>query len=635
MSSSEKKLLETGSVIDDKWILIEQIGKGGMGEVYRAHQLNLNRDVAIKILCSSILQDVEPDPVQRSATLQRFKREVQTMAKVRHPYILQIFDYGTTATPMEGRPEPFDYIAMEYVPGNTFRFTMSEQGFDTETRLLVDWIRRFFVPVLEGVEAIHAHGIVHRDLKPENILMDGDTPKIADFGLARSAQMCAVSNSWDVKGTWAYMAPEQFEDFRKAGPEADIYSLGKILFEAVSGKMDPKSVPFKAVCLPSAETPLLKQLDAIIRKATHEDKDQRYTSAAELRSALLRAVNTACERRAAPPPAMHQRRLWIGIVTAILSMAGMAVYHLYEAAVVHRPENPDVRAYLGERPLFDPGRLEPTWLAADGQTMALMPASSGSPAYYSDQSTVTIHHYNEFLNEVRSRLVIEQGVVKNGEDIWMYLGSGTEPYEQIIYDHERFLIRDVTLAHKPVVRVTWLGAMAYARHYGKELPSFDQWRAITGTASAQGRESGKTEAESGPATLSLTPQAEPLTALWYTPVMHMDHSGEDQEDPFAAADFAGQVDGSAPAEDGSAPAEDGNAPAEDGNAAADMEADSPLKEWISDGGAGAQGEQSDPIGLVAAADPTLPADRKALVRYYAWEGFPDVGFRTVVNLTPP
>ncbi len=269
MNMPEKKLLDTGSVIDDKWILIEPIGKGGMGEVYRAHQLNLNRDVAIKVICSSMLQDVEPDSVEADAALQRFKREVQTMAQVRHPYILQIFDYGTTSATREGRTATFDYIAMEYVPGNTFRFTMSEQGFDTETKLLVDWLRRYFMPVLEGVEAIHANGIVHRDLKPENILMDGDTPKIADFGLARSIQICAVSNSWDVKGTWAYMAPEQFEDFRKAGPEADIYSLGKILFEAVSGKMDPKTVPFKAAALQSTETPLLKQLGGIIRKATH------------------------------------------------------------------------------------------------------------------------------------------------------------------------------------------------------------------------------------------------------------------------------------------------------------------------------------------------------------------------------
>jgi eukaryotic-like serine/threonine-protein kinase len=225
MNTSEVTPLNAGSVIDGKWILIEQIGKGGMGVVYRAHQLNLNRDVAIKIICSSILDDVESDSVQRAATLQRFKREVQTMAQVRHPYILQIFDYGTTFASEGGRTDTFDYIAMEYVPGNTFRFTMSEQGFDTETKLLVDWLRCYFMPVLEGVEAVHAHGIVHRDLKPENILMDGDTIKIADFGLARSIQMCAVSNSWDVKGTWAYMAPEQFENFRKAGPEADVYPV--------------------------------------------------------------------------------------------------------------------------------------------------------------------------------------------------------------------------------------------------------------------------------------------------------------------------------------------------------------------------------------------------------------------------
>jgi serine/threonine protein kinase len=106
-----------------------------------------------------------------------------------------------------------EYIFMEYIPGNTLRFTMSEEGLDGEDELLADWLKRYFIPVLNGVEAIHAGGIVHRDLKPENVLMDDETPKNADFGLARSIKMRAVSNSWDVKGTWPYMAPEQFSDF--------------------------------------------------------------------------------------------------------------------------------------------------------------------------------------------------------------------------------------------------------------------------------------------------------------------------------------------------------------------------------------------------------------------------------------
>jgi len=264
LNKTEKSLFDTGSVIDDKWVLIERIGKGGMGEVFRAYQLNLKRDVAIKVISEDILQDAEENPEEVANADKRLQREVQTMAQVRHPNVLQIYDYGTVNARKNGDPLQAQYIAMEYVPGDTFRYTMSEEGFDDETELLTDWLEHYFLPVLDGLEAIHTNGIVHRDIKPENILMDGDTPKIADFGLARSPKLKAVSNSWDVKGTMPYMAPEQFADFRKAVFAADIYSLGKILFEAVSGKLDSKMVPFKAVALKEPQTPFLKALDKII-----------------------------------------------------------------------------------------------------------------------------------------------------------------------------------------------------------------------------------------------------------------------------------------------------------------------------------------------------------------------------------
>jgi serine/threonine-protein kinase len=227
-------LFETGSVIDNKWILIESIGKGGMGEVFRAHQLNLKRDVAIKVISEEILQDLEENPQEVASAMERLQREVQTMARVRHPNVLQIYDYGSVKVQQNGSSKQVQYIAMEYVPGNTFRYTMSEEGFDDETDLLVEWLQNYFFPVLDGLEAIHAHDIIHRDIKPENILMDGDTPKIADFGLARSPKLKAVSNSWDVKGTMPYMAPEQFADFRKAKIPADIYSLGKFYTKPLS-----------------------------------------------------------------------------------------------------------------------------------------------------------------------------------------------------------------------------------------------------------------------------------------------------------------------------------------------------------------------------------------------------------------
>jgi hypothetical protein len=191
------------------------------------------------------------------------------------------------------------------------------------------------------------------------------------------------------------------------------------------------------------------------------------------------------------------------------------------------------------------GPLAPVWMAADGQRMVLHPALGERPAYYSDPSLVTIHHFNEFLNDVREGLSVEDGVVKKGEEIWLYIGTHNEPYEQIGYEHERFHIREVQRAHDPVVRVTWFGARAYARHFDKELPDYDQWREI---------------ATPGPG----------------------------------------------------------------------------LREWLSDAPEGAGPPLSaQSTALSHVADPASPAmlsELKNPIRRYPWEGFADVGFRTVVIL---
>ncbi len=588
-------MLTTGKVIDAKWVLIERIGKGGMGEVYRAHQLNLKRDVAIKVICAEFLRDFKEAPAEMAAAIGRFQREVQTMARVRHPNILQIYDYGSIPTSGNGSAVPMEYIAMEYVPGNTFRFTMSEAGFDTQTDLLVDWLRHFFLPVLDGVEAIHASGIVHRDLKPENILMDGQTPKIADFGLARSFQMRAVSNSWDVKGTMAYMAPEQFEDFRKAGLAADIYSLGKILFEAVTGKMDPKTVPFKSAGLQAPETPLLQQIDAIIRKATHEDKSQRYNSVAELRTALQKAMENF-EDAILPSAQRTARSRWTQrlIVTTLAALIGMTGYHLYRWRQPAAPPFEDAGAGLKLKaeafPAAKQGPPGQTILAADGRTMTLMPAAGENQAFYSDRTPVTFHHYVEFLNQVAAELSIADGLVKKGEDIWLYLGNGSEAYEQIIYDHGRFHLRDAAWAGRSVVRVTWLGAMAYASYYNKKMPSYSQWRTVVSHLPGI----DKTQASDPQDTISdLDPHARMMSAT---------ENGQ------------------------SSPAND---------VFAEMK-QNPTKEWIdyipSETAAG------DPSAVVVlshiadSADAGMRSGQKPPLLRYPWEGFADVGFRTIMPL---
>ncbi|RJQ75992.1 MAG: hypothetical protein C4519_15280 [Desulfobacteraceae bacterium] len=482
MTTRQACVFTTGSIIDGKWVVIELIGRGGMGEVYRAHQLNLKRDVAIKVISEELLEGVGDNPHEASGAQGRFHREMQTMAQVRHPNVLQIFDYGRLdVTTGGGKCIPMEYIAMEYVPGDTLRFTMSEEGFGEEIGLLSDWLRRYFLPVLDGVEAIHAKGIVHRDLKPENILMDGEAPKIVDFGLARSVKVRAVSNSWDIKGTWSYMAPEQFENFRKSGPEADIYTLGKILFEAVTGKLDPKRVPFKSVGLESTATPVLAAVDKVIRKATAQEVHQRYADIAEMRRAVQDVLRTAATAEVSPLPSTKPpaavRWLWAGVAAALLAVSGMTVYHIWlEAAPTGGREDTlgGEQAVPAENPS---GRLESQWYAVDGQPMVLVEGQEGLPTFYIDRSPVSYHSFHEFLNAVADKVRVEDGVVKYDDEIWFYLGDGTAPYEQITYINGRFFLRDAAWASSPVVRVTFQGALAYARHYNKNLPSLQEWQA--------------------------------------------------------------------------------------------------------------------------------------------------------------
>jgi serine/threonine protein kinase len=510
MATSPQDILGIGTLLDDKWVILELVGKGGMAEVYRAHQLNLKRDVAIKVISREWLKLLSSDEEEIESTAARFRREVQAMAQVRHPNVLQIFDYGSSLITKDGAETPVEYIAMEYVPGATLRATMSDEGFYPDDDRMKTWLTEYFLPVLDGVQAIHALGMVHRDLKPENVLLDGAIPKISDFGLARSCRLKPVTRDIDIKGTPPYMPPEQFFDFGRVDERADMYSLGKILFEAAAGKISPEALPFKSARLPEAETLFFQKLDSIIQETTAEDRDRRLATVEKLRTALLEAISMV-ERedasRAVEPPVpssvfARPRWIWTGIAVAVVSVFAMALWHLTRWA-----ENSSTKSPGGPVPgteLSQPGgppsseAVSPapeaparSIVGRDGVKMVLLPGGDlripgkspetpekviQVPNLYMDNTVVTNHNFLEFLNDVKDTLTVEGGVVvtKKGE-IWFYLGEGTEPYEQIVYRDGRFLLRDPRYAGDPVVRVTWYGASAYARYYDERLPTEYEW----------------------------------------------------------------------------------------------------------------------------------------------------------------
>ena len=499
-----KNLLPAGTLLEDKWVIMDLLGKGAFGEVYRAHQLNLKRDVAIKILSPEMLALFEENAEEIENTLHRFQREVQSMAQVRHPNILQIIDHGATTIEKDGKRIDIEFIVMEYIPGATLRFSMSDEGYGDEADLIYPWLKDYFLPLLNGVEAIHAAGIVHRDIKPENVLLDGKIPKIADFGLARSQAIRPITNSMDMKGTLMYMAPEQFIDFRKSDHQADIYSLGKILFEAISGTIGKETLPFKQVALTDPESPFLKGLDRIVRKATHEDKQKRFQSILELRSAVAAALETYEQAGEAPadttarprPGFQNPKWVWTGIILVLVAVLGMALWHLFgdpgrsstpkEKAQTFQNgtqtsisdavsdqksgSTPRPNVLLGtdgiEMQLFfgGPFSFNPGTSIDQEQTLDIEP-------FYMDAVMITNHHFIEFLNAVSDTLVVEENVVKQNGQIWLYLGQEDESSSQIVFQHTRFHIKDPGKSALPVIRVTGYGALAYARYNGKRLPT--------------------------------------------------------------------------------------------------------------------------------------------------------------------
>ncbi len=181
--------------------------------------------------------------------------------------------------------------------------------------------------------------MVHRDVKPENVLMDDQIAKIADFGLARSCKWRALTQSANLKGTVAYMPPEQFTNFRHTDVRGDIYSLGKILYEAIAGKIGSKdnSIHFKTVRLENPASPFFEKLNGIVEKATAKKKEERFQTAGELKNALIDALSTPRQAKnpgsereeASPRDSKIPRWLRSGIVVVALSVVPTISWYFF------------------------------------------------------------------------------------------------------------------------------------------------------------------------------------------------------------------------------------------------------------------------------------------------------------------
>ena len=289
--------------------ILRRVGRGGMGVVYEARHRQLDRKVALKILSPAIAQD--------PAFAERFAREAKVMAMLTHPHIVGIYEIGKRVpSETNGRNVPLYFFLMEYVDGLTLRQLLDSGELTPQQAFAI-------VPqICEALQYAHNQGVVHRDIKPENILMDRQgNVKIADFGLAKlmglQGRDLTISTTGQVLGTLHYMAPEQMERPTEVDHRADIYSLGVVFYQMLTGEL-----PLGRFAPPSKRVPVDARLDEVVLRALEKEPARRYQQA----SALQNQVETIAAGEPELPVEWREPRFpWVSALANPLGIVGLGL----------------------------------------------------------------------------------------------------------------------------------------------------------------------------------------------------------------------------------------------------------------------------------------------------------------------
>ncbi len=288
--------------------MLELLGRGGMGVVFKARQPRLDRLVALKIL--------PPELARQPGFAERFTREARALARLSHPHIVAVYDFGERAG--------FYYLLMEFVSGLNLRDAMRAGITPAQALLLVPRI-------CDALQFAHDHGVLHRDIKPENILLDtAGTPKLADFGIAKLADEPATASGLTQTGaqlgTAAYMAPEQIEKPATVDHRADIYSLGVVLYEMLTGEL-----PLGRFAPPSDKAAVGGKVDDVVFRALEKERERRQQSATQMKSEVegARAEAGRPVAAVAAPHPMAPKEKDLGIAYLFWYLLGLAGGHRF------------------------------------------------------------------------------------------------------------------------------------------------------------------------------------------------------------------------------------------------------------------------------------------------------------------
>ncbi len=260
-----------------KYRVVELIGRGGMGAVYKGWQTSLERDVAIKVLPPAVLEE---------DFTARFKQEARTMARLSHPAIVSVYEFDET-------DDGLCYIVMEFIDGTDVQRMIASEG-----KLPIEHALAISINVCGALSYAHEHGVIHRDIKPANVMVDTEgRVKVADFGLARVAQPGAalLTGTNVAMGTPGYVAPEVLNASMTADARADVYAVGVMLYAMLTGKVPHGRFEAAAELVPGLDP----RFDAIVNRAMQADREARYGNAGDLRTDLTSILTGTVDQASA------------------------------------------------------------------------------------------------------------------------------------------------------------------------------------------------------------------------------------------------------------------------------------------------------------------------------------------------